>query len=79
MMVKEFDEAAFSMKVGELSDIVKTQFGYHVILKNDAQPESIPDFSEVRERVKDLLRHQRRGEALAAYVAELREKASIEP
>ncbi len=79
MMVKEFDEAAFSMKVGELSDIVKTQFGYHVIYKNDAQPESIPDFSEVRERIKDLLRHQRRGEALAAYVAELREKASIEP
>ena len=79
MMVKEFDEAAFSMKVGELSNVVKTQFGYHVIYKNDAQPESIPDFSEVRERVKDLLRHQRRGEALAAYVAELREKASIEP
>ena len=79
MMVKEFDEAAFKMKVGELSDIVKTQFGYHVIYKNDAQPESIPDFSEVRDRVKDLLRHQRRGEALAAHVADLREKARIEP
>lgn len=79
MMVKEFDEAAFSMKVGELSDIVKTQFGYHVIYKNDAQPETIPDFAEVRDRVKDILRHQRRGEALAAHVAELREKAVVEP
>ncbi len=79
MMVKEFDEAAFSMKVGELSDVVETQFGFHVIYKNDEQPESIPDFAEVREKVLDLLRHQRRGEALAAHVAELREKAVIEP
>ena len=79
MMVKEFDEAAFKMKVGELSDVVKTQFGYHVIYKNDAQPESVPDFSDVRERVKDILRHQRRGEALAAHVADLRAKAVIEP
>ncbi len=79
MMVKEFDEAAFKMKVGELSDVVKTQFGYHVIYKNDAQPESVPDFNDVRERVKDILRHQRRGEALAAHVADLRAKAVIEP
>ncbi|MBQ9726188.1 MAG: peptidylprolyl isomerase [Kiritimatiellae bacterium] len=79
MMVKEFDEAAFKMKVGELSDVVKTQFGYHVIYKNDAQPESVPDFADVRERVKDILRHQRRGEALAAHVADLRAKAVVEP
>lgn len=79
MMVKEFDDAAFSMKIGELSDVVKTQFGYHVIYKNDAQPETIPSFSDVRERVKDLLRHQRRGEALAAHVADLRAKATVEP
>ena len=79
MMVKEFDEAAFSMKVGELSDVVKTQFGYHIIYKNDAQAESVPDLSEVRDKVKDMIRHQRRGEALAAHVADLRAKAAIEP
>lgn len=79
MMVKEFDEAAFKMNVGELSDVVKTQFGYHVIYKNDAQAESVPDFAEVRDRVKDLLRHQRRGEALAAHVADLRARATVEP
>ena len=79
MMVKEFDDAAFSMKIGELSDVVKTQFGYHVIYKNDAQPETVPDFADVRDRVKDILRHQRRGEALAAHVADLRAKATVEP
>ena len=66
MMVKEFDEAAFALPVGGLSDIIETQFGFHVILKNDEQKESVPDFLEVRDRVKDILRHQRRGEALAA-------------
>ena len=79
MMVKEFDEAAFALPVGGLSDIIETQFGYHVILKNDEQKESVPDFLEARERVKDLLRHDRRGKALADHVAELREKATIEP
>ena len=78
MMVKEFDEAAFALPVGGLSDIIETQFGFHVILKNDEQKESVPDFLEARERVKDLLRHDRRGKALADHVAELREKATIE-
>lgn len=79
MMVKEFDEAAFALPVGGLSDIIETQFGFHVILKNDEQPESIPEFSEVRERVLDLIRHERRGRALSDHVAELREKANVEP
>ena len=78
MMVKEFDEAAFSLPVGGLSDIVETQFGYHVILKNDEQPASVPDFLEARDRVMDLLRHDRRGKALAAHVDELRREARIE-
>lgn len=77
-MVPEFDEAVFGMKVGEVSDIVKTQFGYHIIYKNDHEKESVPDFSEAREKVLDILRHEHRGEALAAHVNELRSAAKIE-
>lgn len=78
MMVKEFDEAAFSLPVGGLSDIVETQFGYHIILKNDEQPADVPDFPEARDRVLDLLRHDRRGKILAAHVEKLRAAAKIE-
>lgn len=77
-MVKEFDEAAFKMKTGEVSDVIETQFGYHIIYKADEKPGSKRSITEVYDSIKDLLRHEARGRALDAYVAELREKAKIE-
>ncbi|MBR1837433.1 MAG: peptidylprolyl isomerase [Kiritimatiellae bacterium] len=77
-MVKEFDEAVFSMPVGAVSDVVETQFGFHVILKNDEQPASVPEFSEARDRIVDLILHDRRGKALAEHVARLRKAAVVE-
>lgn len=78
MMVKEFDEVAFSLPVGGMSDIIETQFGYHIVLKNDMEPANAPELSEVEDKVRDFLRHARRGEALAAFVDELRQKATVE-
>lgn len=77
-MVPEFDNAVFSMKDGEVSDIVETQFGYHLIKKVSHLEAETPDFDEVRDKIRDFLRHARRGEALKAYVDELRAKATIE-
>lgn len=78
MMVKEFDDAAFALPVGGMSDIIETQFGYHLVLKNDMEAAASPELSEVEDKVRDFLRHTRRGEALSAFVDELREKATIE-
>lgn len=77
MMVPEFDEAAFSMKVGEVSDVIETQFGYHIIYKTDAEEGGTPEFEQVQGQIQDLLRHDRRGRALSEYVAELRSKAKV--
>lgn len=77
MMVEAFDQVAFELKTGELSDIIETQFGYHVIYKTDHAESEPADFDEAHESVRDFLRHTRRGEALAAHVQELREKATI--
>ncbi len=78
MMVPEFDQAVFSMNVGEVSDIIETQFGYHIIYKTDHEAAGEPDFDQVREQIRDFLRHARRGEAMTAYVEELKSKAVIE-
>ena len=78
MMVPEFDKAAFSMKKGEVSDIVQTQFGYHIIYKTDEKTGGAQTLVDVHDQIKDLLRHQSRGQAMDIFVAELKEKAEIE-
>jgi peptidyl-prolyl cis-trans isomerase C len=78
MMVPEFDQAAFSMKKGEVSDIVTTQFGYHIIYKAGEKGGGEQTLVDVHDQVKDLLRHEARGRAMDAFVAELRENATVE-
>lgn len=77
MMVPEFDQAAFALRKGEVSDVIETQFGYHIILKTDHEEAREADFDEARDKIRDLLRHARRGEAMTAYVEELKAKAEI--
>lgn len=78
MMVPEFDKAAFEMKKGDVSEIVQTQFGYHIIYKADERGGTEQTIVEVHDQIKDLLRHEARGRAMDVFVAELREKAKIE-
>ena len=78
MMVPEFDKVAFEMKKGEVSGVVSTQFGYHIIYKADEKGGGEQTLVDVHDQIKDLLRHENRGRAMDAFVAELREKAKIE-
>ena len=47
----EFEEAAFSMEIGDLSEPVSTQFGYHIIILTDREAEHTPTLDEVRDDV----------------------------
>ena len=78
MMVPAFDNAVFAMAVDDLGEVVETQFGFHLIHKTGEQEGGPADYDDVREKVRDFLRHVARGEAISGYVAELREKAVIE-
>ncbi len=78
MMVPEFDKAAFEMKKGEVSGVVSTQFGYHIIYKADEKGGGEQTLVDVHDQIKDLLRHEARGRAMDAFVAELKANAKIE-
>lgn len=57
-MVPEFDQAAFTIKTGETSDLVKTAFGFHIIRIVDSQPDTTQSLAEVRAEIEDQLKWQ---------------------
>lgn len=54
-MVKEFEDAAFGMEAGGISEVVKTQFGYHVIKVEERKEPFTDEFDSVKEEVKNTL------------------------
>jgi peptidyl-prolyl cis-trans isomerase D len=70
-MVPEFEAAAFAMKNGDISDLVKTQFGFHIIKMVDNQPEVVRPLEQVKPEIVDQLRWQKAQQAAEAQAKTL--------
>ena len=73
-MVPEFAEVAFKLDKGQISDPVKTQFGWHVIKVEDKRIKPTPTFDEVKGQIENYVAHR----AQAELVQKLRSGANIE-
>jgi len=77
-MVKQFEDVAFSLKVGEVSNIVATQFGFHLI-RLDAREEDVPlTIDEARPQIIKFIKDESSAKMLQNWVAELKNLANIE-
>jgi peptidyl-prolyl cis-trans isomerase C len=77
-MVPAFDQAAFALKPGQISDIVTTQFGYHIIKVTERRPPSTVPFEQVSARIKEYLTEQQKQQKVEAFIESLKQKAKIE-
>jgi peptidyl-prolyl cis-trans isomerase C len=73
-MVPEFADVAFKMNKGDVSDPVKTQFGWHIIKVEDKRTKPAPAFADVKEQIETFVARR----AQAEYIAKLRQAAKIE-
>jgi len=77
-MVPAFDQVAFALKPGQISDIVTTQFGYHIIKVTERRAASTVPFEQVSDRIKEYLTEQQKQQKAQAFIQSLKQKAKIE-
>jgi len=77
-MVEEFEDVVFNLSLGQVSDIFRTRFGFHIVKVYDIKPGITPSLKEVKKEIVDELEDLRRNEAINEFIDQLKGKAKIE-
>ncbi|MDY3007229.1 peptidylprolyl isomerase [Anaerococcus sp. AGMB00486] len=76
-MVKEFEDALEKLSEGEISEPVKSQFGYHIIKLDHVHESFLPEFDEIKDRIHDTLLMIKRQEKYLEKVGKIKEKVEV--
>lgn len=77
-MVPEFDQAVFALKPGEISEVVGTQFGYHIIKLTEKKEGSTVPFDQVKPQVVEYLSNQKKQQRVDSFIDDAKKRAKIE-
>ena len=76
-MVPEFDKVAFALQPGEISDVVKTQYGYHIIMVAERKEGEPKPFDQVKEQIRASLRNKVVQDQVQGHFDELKKAADL--
>jgi parvulin-like peptidyl-prolyl isomerase len=76
--IKPFEDAAFALKVGEISEVVETEFGYHIIKLEEISPERQKTLEESSIEIEDILLPGKQQDAFTNWLSSLRDEANIQ-
>lgn len=77
-MAEEFEDVVFNLDVGQVSDVFRTRFGFHIAKIYDRKPSMQQSLSEAKEQVIEGLKERMRRQAVESFVDRLKTEASIE-
>lgn len=74
---KQFEGVIFNLKAGETSDVIETDYGFHLFKVMDRKPESIAAYDNVKEQIQQYLRQEKATQEADLHARKLREKADV--